>query len=114
MRIISFAITISDKKKAYEYLYICHNSTKHPLQLALPPPLSPCLLPKASLAEGILSLAVEGAEGLEGVLEGVVERLMVFPNDERLVHLARDSAPQLYQDLPLHLRLQRINDVVRQ
>ncbi|XP_042870320.1 PDZ domain-containing protein 8-like isoform X1 [Penaeus japonicus] len=79
------------------------------LSRSLPPspPHSPQQSRKASLSEGVNPFVVDTDEG--DTVETVLDRLLLFPHDERLVTLARESAKDLHSVLPGAERRERIN-----
>lgn len=62
---------------------------------------------QASLSEGANPFVIDTDEG--DTVETVLDRLLLFPHDERLVTLARESAKDLHSVLPGAERRERIN-----
>ncbi|XP_047495440.1 PDZ domain-containing protein 8-like isoform X1 [Penaeus chinensis] len=79
------------------------------LSRSLPPspPHSPQQSRKASLSEGANPFVIDTDEG--DTVGSVLDRLLLFPHDERLVTLARESAKDLHSVLPGAERRERIN-----
>lgn len=69
--------------------------------------ISVCFLFQASLSEGANPFVIDTDEG--DTVETVLDRLLLFPHDERLVTLARESAKDLHSVLPGAERRERIN-----
>ena len=49
----------------------------------------------------------------EDCVEAVLDRLLMFPHDERLLSLARDSASQLFSELEQQERHEKLTITVR-
>ncbi|KAG7169249.1 PDZ domain-containing protein 8-like isoform X3 [Homarus americanus] len=84
------------------------------LSRSLPPspPHSPQHSRKASLSENSNLFVVDWDEG--DSIQSVLDRLLLFPHDERLVTLARDSAKDLHSHLPGPERMEKINETLAQ
>ncbi|XP_071530417.1 uncharacterized protein Pdzd8 [Panulirus ornatus] len=82
------------------------------LSRSLPPspPHSPQHSRKASLSESSNPFVVDWDKGDN--IQSVLDRLMGFPHDERLVTLARDSAKDLHSLLPEPERTEKINETL--
>ncbi|XP_047495441.1 PDZ domain-containing protein 8-like isoform X2 [Penaeus chinensis] len=68
---------------------------------------TPPVSPHASLSEGANPFVIDTDEG--DTVGSVLDRLLLFPHDERLVTLARESAKDLHSVLPGAERRERIN-----
>ncbi|XP_064104198.1 PDZ domain-containing protein 8-like [Macrobrachium nipponense] len=86
-----------------------HDGT-HSRSLPPSPPHSPHQSRKASISEGINPFVVDFNEG--DSIESVLDRLLLYPHDENLVTLARESAKDLYSALPVEERREKINSTL--
>ncbi|XP_042221560.1 PDZ domain-containing protein 8-like isoform X2 [Homarus americanus] len=73
---------------------------------------TPPVSPHASLSENSNLFVVDWDEG--DSIQSVLDRLLLFPHDERLVTLARDSAKDLHSHLPGPERMEKINETLAQ
>ncbi|XP_066937776.1 PDZ domain-containing protein 8 isoform X2 [Macrobrachium rosenbergii] len=86
-----------------------HDGT-HSRSLPPSPPHSPHQSRKASISEGTNPFVVDFNEG--DSIESVLDRLLLYPHDENLVTLARESAKDLYSALPGEERREKINSTL--
>ncbi|XP_068221241.1 PDZ domain-containing protein 8-like isoform X1 [Palaemon carinicauda] len=86
-----------------------HDGT-HSRSLPPSPPHSPQQSRKASISEGTNPFVVDFGEG--DSIESVLDRLLLYPHDENLVTLARESAKDLYSALSGEERREKIDSTL--